>query len=465
MLRNVSRQVRPRLSRGVSQALAEPVAWNQPPATVTTLPNGVRVATRESFGEMASMGIFVNAGTRDETRETAGAAHLLEHLAFSGTAKRGKTQLEMEVESMGGLLSMTSGREQSSYKMSLPAGDLAQGVDILSDIVTNLPVGNLDSDKESILRNIEETEKPNKQVLDDRLHMCAFRDTALGFSAVGPFDGIDSLSSDHLVSFLSTNYTGSNMVFAAVGPMQHEAVVKLASAALGSVPPSVLVPGWQRPYFCGAELLYRNDEMGPTAYISAGWEGVPWKSPDAVTFMVMQAIIGSYKKGTGLVPGTISGNRVINAVANKMNVGCADEFEAFNLFYKDTGIFGFHIACDEVAVEHAVGELMFGANCLSFSVTDEEVERGKRELKNRLFGTSGSAFDHCDDLGTQVLAYGRFVPPAEMILRINAVDAEEVKRVAYKYLNDNEIAVTALGPLHGMPQYYVLRQMTNMTRY
>merc|ERR1711956_71258 len=85
-----------------------------------------------------------------------------------------------------------------------------------------------------------------------------------------------------------------------------------------------------------------------------------------------------------------------------MYVGCADHFEAFNINYKDTGMFGFHIACDEVAVEHAVGELMFGANLLSFSVTDEEVERGKRELKSRLFGASGSSFDHCDELGTQM---------------------------------------------------------------
>merc|ERR1719443_2489255 len=107
--------------------------------------------------------------------------------------------------------------------------------------------------------------------------------------------------------------------------------------------------------------------------------------------MVMKHVIGSYKKNQGIVPGNISGNRVINAVANKMNVGCADEFEAFNLNYKDTGMFGYYIVCDEVAVEHAVGELMFGVNLLSFAVTDEEVERAKRELKIKLFGGCGSS--------------------------------------------------------------------------
>ncbi|CAE8605125.1 unnamed protein product [Polarella glacialis] len=255
------------------------------------------------------------------------------------------------------------------------------------------------------------------------------------------------------------------MVVAASGPMKHEELVKLAEQAFGGVKAGPPVVGSTRPYFCGAELIYRNDEMGPLAYISVGWEAVPWKSPDAVTFMVMQSIIGSYKKGFGLVPGTISGNRVINAIANKMGVGCAEEYECFMNFYKDTGMFGFYVVCDEVAVEHAVGELMFGCNLLSYSITDEEVERAKRELKAKLVNGSGSTQAACGELGKQMLAYGRGIPPAEMMLRINAVDAEEVKRVAYKYLNDNEISVTALGPLHGMPQFYDMRRKTTMVRY
>lgn len=164
------------------------------------------------------------------------------------------------------------------------------------------------------------------------------------------------------------------------------------------------------------------------------------------------------------MPGTISGNRVVNAIANKMGVGCADEFQAFQTFYKDTGIFGWYAACDEVAVEHCVGELQFGLNLLSFSVTDEEVARGKRELKSSLFGDT-STIAACLEVGTHVLAYGRHVPAAEMMLRIDAVDAEEVKRVAWQYLNDAEIAVTALGPIHGFPQYMDLRRTTSMHRY
>lgn len=457
---------RPRWARGVSQTLADPTAWNQAACVVTTLPNGVRVATKQTYNDVSSVGVFLNAGVRDEAKEGAGAAHLIEQLATTGTAKRSRSKLEAEVESMGATLAVNCGREQSSYQMSVFPSDLKQGVDILADVVTNAPVANLAKEQQGILRRLDEREIPTRAVIDDRLHACAFRDGPLGFSAVGPYEGIDNLTEEHLKSYLANNYTAENMVIAASGPQKHEELVQLASAAFGGVKaglPKEL--SYTKPYFCGAELLYRNDEMGPTAHIAMGWESVPARSPDAVTFMVLQHVIGSYDKTKGLVPGNISGNRVINNIANKMGVGCADNFEAFNRFYKDTGIFGFYVACDEVAVEHAVGELQFGINLLSFSVTEEEVERAKRELKGQLFSSPTSSDASCAEIGQQVLSYGRSLPAAEMILRIEAVDGEEVKRVAWKYLNDAEISITGLGPLHGLPSYYELRRGTLMHRY
>jgi processing peptidase subunit beta len=432
---------------------------------VTTLRNGVRVATKESFSEVASVGVFIDAGVRSETAETAGATHLVEKLALSGTAKRSQDALQKEVEAMGGSLSVSAGREHSSYQLSCFSSDVKQGVDILSDLVTNVPVGNLGANKDAILRDLQESDQSTRSVIEDRLHLCAFRDVSLGLSSIGPFEGVEGLTSAHLQSYVNTNYTAENLVLAASGAVKHAELVSLAEASLSGVKAGTPQVGQEKPYFCGAELIYRNDEMGPTAYVSVGWESVPWKSGDAVAFMVMQYIIGSYKKNAGLVPGTISGNRTVNAVANKMNVGCADEFEAFNCFYKDTGMFGWYAACDEVAVEHCIGEMMFGMNLLSFSVTDEEVARGKRELKNVLFGGSGSSEAACAEVGQQVLAYGRGIAPAEMILRIDAIDAEEIKRVAWQYLSDAEVAVTALGPLHGMPTYVDLRRKTGMHRY
>jgi mitochondrial-processing peptidase subunit beta len=465
MLGSVRRQLRPNFVRSVSQVLAEPTAWNQAPAVVTKLANGVRVATKQAFSETTSIGVYLDAGTRDETKDTIGATYLLEQLSLKGTAKRPAAKLETEIESLGGSLEVGYSREHTNFTMNVFNKDLAQAVDILGDLVTAPGIAHLEKERQNILRKLEESDQPTRKVIEDRLHACAFRDCSLGFATVGPFEGIENLTQEHLKHYLAKNYVADKLVISASGSFKHEELVKLAEKHFGALKPSSSFTGSTKPYFCGAELIYRNDEMGPLAYISIGYEAVPWKSPDAVTFMVIQSIIGSYKRDVGLVPGNISGNRVINAVANKMGVGCAEEYESFIKFYRDTGVFGFYIVCDEVAVEHAIGELMFGVNVLSHAVTDEEVERGKRELKAKLVNGTGSTLASAADLGQQMLTYGRGIPPAEMLLRIDAVDAEEVKRVAYKYLNDTEISVTALGPLHGMPQLYDLRRATVMHRY
>jgi len=395
----------------------------------------------------------------------AGATHLIEQLAGNGTKARPKAKLTSEVESMGATLDVSAGREQSSYTMSLFNKDVKQGIDILADLVMAPGLSNLAKEKQAILRKLEDTPVSTREVIDDRLHQCAFRDYALGFPITGPFDSIENVTEAHLQAYLDTNYVAENMVIAASGAVKHEDIVAAAQAKFGAVKAGGPKEYGTKPYFCGADLLYRNDEMGATAYVAIGWEAVPWRSPDAITFMVMKHVIGSYNKAAGLVPGNISGNRVINAVANKMQVGCADEFETFMNFYKDTGMFGFYVAADEVAVEHAVGELMFGTNLLSFSVTDEEVERAKRELKASLFSAPTSSAASCATLGQEILSYGRGLPAAELMFRIDGVDAHEVKRVAWKYLNDAEIAITGLGPLHGLPSYYELRRMNTMHRY
>mmetsp|Transcript_37881 Transcript_37881/g.56594 ORF Transcript_37881/g.56594 Transcript_37881/m.56594 type:complete len:466 (-) Transcript_37881:115-1512(-) len=462
-VRQISKKA-PRFSRGVSQVLQDSTPWNQAPAVVTTLSNGVRVATKESFGEVASVGVYLNAGVRDESGDAKGAAKVLEKLATTGTSKRPRAKLESEVEGMGATLDVSVGREQTAYSMSVFKSDLKQGVDILSDIVLSPPTANWAKEKQTILRSLDESSYSHREVIEDRLHACAWRDCSLGGSTVA-FDGLESLTEAQLKAYATTNYTAENMVIAATGQVKHEEVVALAQSAFGGVKAGLPRAISEKPYFCGAELIYRNDEMGPLAYMAVAFESVPWRSGDAVAFMVMQHIIGSYKRNTGIVPGQISGNRTINAVANKMGVGCAEEFQSFNRFYRDTGMFGFYIVADEVAVEHAIGELMFGCNLMSFSITDEEVERAKRELKASLFSAPTSAEAACKDLGTQVLAYNRGLPASEMILRIDAIDSEEIKRVAWKYLNDAEVSTTALGPLHGMPQYYALRQQTVMHRY
>lgn len=441
------------------------------PTEVSTLSNGIRVATQKTFDETVTVGTWIDCGSRSESKQTNGVAHFLEHMAFKGTSNRSRTQLEKTIEDIGGHLNAYTAREQTVYYAKVMKKDLSMAVDILSDILLNSTYDKaaVEQERHVILREMEEVEKATEEVIFDRLHMTAFRDSSLGFTILGPVENINSISRNDLIDYVKINYVAEKMVVAAAGAVDHKALVDLAEKHLASVPKqaaqTISLPV-DKPYFCGSELIHRNDEMGPVAHIAVGFEGVSWKSPDAVAFMVMQGIIGSYKKGEGsIVPAKISGNRTTNAIANRMSVGCAESYSAFNTCYADTGLFGFYAQCDEVAVEHCVGELMFSIGGLAYSVTEEEVNRAKLMLKTQLFGSLDSTTAIAESLGRQMIVYGRLIPVPELIARIDAINAEEVRRVAWKYLHDAEIAVAALGPLHGLPNYIQMRRQTFWHRY
>jgi processing peptidase subunit beta len=368
---------------------------------------------------------------------------------------------------MGGHLNAYTSREQTVYYAKCFKEDLSRGVDILADMLSNgtMDTNSIEFERGVILREMEEVEKTVEEVIFDRLHLTAFHDSPLGYTILGPVENIQSITQKDLREYIRTNYTADRMVLAAAGPIDHEELVKYAEDRLSVFKSSGAPrPDEKRPQFTGAELLYHSDNEDGLAHFAVGWEGVPWTHPDSITFMVMQSITGSFKRGEGLVPPKLSGNRLVNSVASNLEPGEMESFAAFNTCYKDTGLFGFYAQCNEAAVDRCADELLYGVGSLAHSVTDEEVERGKRQLKTTLFGSLDSTTAIAEDIGRQLLVYGRRMPISELLLRLDLVDAAEVRRVAREYIQDKDIAITALGSIARMPSITELRKKTRSYR-
>lgn len=165
---------------------------NAPATEVTTLANGLRVASEGSHGETATIGVWIGAGSRYETAQNNGAAHFLEHMAFKGTAKRTQQQLELEIENMGGHLNAYTSREQTVYYAKVFKKDVPRAVDILSDILQNskLDEAAIERERDVILREMEEVNKQPEEVIFDRLHETAFMGNGLGRTILGPIENV-----------------------------------------------------------------------------------------------------------------------------------------------------------------------------------------------------------------------------------------------------------------------------------
>ncbi|KAG8780796.1 hypothetical protein FRC15_009266 [Serendipita sp. 397] len=166
----------PRNTHVLNRALATHASG--PYTEISTLANGLTVATESHpHAQTATVGVWIDAGSRAETDATNGTAHFLEHMAFKGTQKRTQQAIELEVENLGAHLNAYTSREQTVYYAKAFRQDVPQAVDIISDILQNskLDSSKIERERDVILREQVEVDKQHEEVVFDHLHAVAFQ--------------------------------------------------------------------------------------------------------------------------------------------------------------------------------------------------------------------------------------------------------------------------------------------------
>ncbi|KAK8481682.1 hypothetical protein V6N11_043567 [Hibiscus sabdariffa] len=439
---------------------------SSPETKITTLPNGLRVATESTLStRTATVGVWIDAGSRFETDETNGTAHFLEHMIFKGTEKRSARELEEEIENMGGHLNAYTSREQTTYYAKVMDKDVLKALDVLADILQNSKFDEhrISRERDVILREMEEVEGQTEEVIFDHLHSTAFQYTPLGRTILGPADNIRTIAKGDLEKYIQTHYTAPRMVIAASGAVKHEEVVeqvKKLFTKLSSDPTTASQLVVNEPAaFTGSEVRIINDDV-PLAQFAVAFEGASWTDPDSIALMVMQAMLGSWNKNVG------GGKHLGSDLAQKVAINeIAESMMAFNTNYKDTGLFGVYAVAKPDCLDDLAYAIMYEITKLAHRVSEADVIRACNQLKSSLMlhidGTSPVA----EDIGRQLLTYGRRIPYAELFARIDAVDPSTVKRVANRFIYDRDIAIAAMGPIQGLPDYNWFRRRTYWNRY
>lgn len=438
-----------------------------PPTEVTTLANGLRVATETvPFAQTATVGVWIDAGSRFETAKSNGTAHFLEHMAFKGTKTRTTKGLEEEVENLGAHLNAYTSREQTTYYAKVLKGDVPKAVDILSDILQNssLQEHAVERERSVILREMEEIEGQPEEVLFDHLHATAFQHSPLGRTILGPAENVRSITRGDLADYIAAHYTAPRMVITGAGAVEHQQLVKLADTMFAKLPTEGVstkdLLQSEPSIFTGSEVRIQDDDM-PACHFAVAFEGAGWTDPDSVTLMVMQTLLGSWDKSS--YAGINSGPRLAqNVAANKI----CNSYTAFNTNYADTGLFGVYAVSE---VPEKLDELAFfmmnELTGLCYNVDPDDLMRAKNQLKANLVLSMDNTSASCEDIGRQMLTYGRRIPKSEMFARIDAVTEDAVKAAADKYIYDKDMAIAAMGKTQFLPDYNWFRRRTYWLRY
>ncbi|WFC94089.1 mitochondrial processing peptidase [Malassezia brasiliensis] len=429
-------------------------------ADVSTLPNGLTVASETIPGaQTATVGVWIDSGSRSETARTNGTAHFLEHMAFKGTHKRSQQELEIEVENMGAHLNAYTSREQTVYYAKAFKKDVAQAVDIVSDILQNskLDSNAIERERDVILREQEEVDKLPEEVVFDQLHATAFQNQALGRTILGPKQNILSISRDDLTNYIQSKYTPDRMVLVGAGGVEHEELVKLAEQHFNNLPTSSNPVGLgQSPYtpseFIGSEVRDRDDTSS-TVNFAIAVQGASWKSPDYFPMLVLQSVFGNWDRSLGAAP--LTSSRLSHIISSN---NLANSFMHFSTSYSDTGLWGIYMVSENLGnLDDLAHFTLKEWQRASTGLGTAEVERAKAQLKaSLLLGLDGTTAI-AEDIGRQLVTTGKRFTPQEIEASIDAVTPAELQHVAKKYIWDQDFALAATGRVEGLLDYNRIR--------
>ena len=437
-----------------------------PLTRITTLPNGFRIATETTpHAKTATVGIWIDAGTRYETSSTNGAAHFLEHMAFKGTSRRGLHRLELDVENIGGHLNAFTSREQTCYYAMVLNQDVPKAVDVLSDILLNSTMSNaaVEQERGVILREMQEVGGVALEVMFDHLHATAFQYSPLGRTILGSAENVKTLTRADLADYIATHYTAPRMVLSASGGVDHDELVAIATSAFsglqkgGCSVADLLRDGPSK--FTGS-MVEIADPDTPKVHLAIAFQGVSWTDPDAVALMIMQTMLGGWN--SRLTAGIHMGSRVAQLMAAN---GLCDSYMAFNTNYHDTGLFGMYATGNPDTTEDMSWAMINNMTKMVYAVEESDVTRAKNQLKAQTLFSLDSTTGTAQDMGRQLLTYGRRLSNEELFARIDAVNADVVKRVAERIVYNSDMAICAMGNTVHVPDYQWFRRRTFWMRY
>src|SRR3989337_502233 len=201
-----------------------------PPIQKTVLTNGISVITEEMPGvESCSIGIWVNAGSRNETRTINGVSHFIEHLLFKGTKKRTALDISREIESVGGVLNAFTGREYTCFFAKILNKDLARASDLLSDIFINSRFDRAEMDRERlvVLQDIKMVEDTPDDLIHALFAERFWEGHPLGWSILGPSKNIKTLDRASVLKYFKDQYAAPNVLINSAGGLSHSKVTRL----------------------------------------------------------------------------------------------------------------------------------------------------------------------------------------------------------------------------------------------
>ena len=402
----------------------------------TTLPSGVRVLT-ETVPSVRSVavGAWVDAGSRDERPPENGITHFIEHMVFKGTARRRGYLINQRMESVGGYLNAFTSKEHTCFYARGLEEHLGRALDTVLDLVTSptLPPREIEKEKDVVVEEIKMYEDAPEDYIFDLYDETMYPDHPLGRPVIGTPETVRSFTQTDLAGYIGRHYVPNRLVVSVAGRAHHRDVVRHVEALLAGFDRAA-APLDREP--AGAYARRDVEQRIPTqqAHLVVGTRGPGALDARRPAVSVLNTILG----------GGMS-SRLNQNIREKYG-WCYSVYSFVNL-QAESGDVGVYIGTDAARVDRSRQLIQRELDKLATAVVSPRMlNRAKQQLKGSVVMGLESTSNRMQRLGRVELMYGERVPIDAAIEEIDAVTAEDVRRVAETLFAPDRMSSVVLLP-------------------
>ena len=408
---------------------------------LTTLESGVRIVTEAMPSvRSVSLGFWIGTGSRYEAESEAGLSHLLEHLLFKGTAKYESLQIDQIFDGMGAELNAGTGKETTSVYARVIDEHLVDAFDVMADMVFRPALTDIDSEREVILEEIAMYDDDPQEKVFDMLGEAVFGADPLGRAIIGRASVISGTPPAEIARFHHARYRPENVVIAAAGAVDHDALVALAADRTERAAPpngdARDVPTPAHHEAVAAMRPGRRFERKDTEqyHVCLGGTGLSRHNDRRFALRVLDTIFG----GT-------SSSRLFQEVRERR--GLAYSVYSFTSAYSDTGQVGLYVGTRADNLVQALS--VVGTELARFRAepaTADELARAKEHLKGRVVLAMESTGARMNRLGSEILAESPLMALDEVVECIDAVTLPDLVALTDELWDPERLSAAGIGP-------------------
>ena len=398
------------------------------------LESGIRVVT-ECMPDAHSVttGFWVDAGSRDETSELAGASHFLEHLLFKGTDTRSARDIAEAIEAVGGDMNAFTTKEYTAFYTRLIDEDLELGLDILSDIMwaPAFRPDEVEAERQVILEEILMHEDEPSDLVHDLFTEALYPGHPLGREVLGDESTITAMSRDQIRGYFTEYYRPDSIVVAAAGNLDHDDIVagleRRYTGRTGNRPERRMPP------LAPPRRVVVTTRATEQAHIVVGGRALARNDDDRFALAALNQVLG----------GGMS-SRLFQEIREKR--GLVYSVYSYRAAYLETGSLAVYAGTSPSQV-HEVLELIHREldRMATGDVSARELDMAKGHLKGSLALSLEDSASRMTRIGRGVLLHNEVLSFDELVRRTEAVTLDDVARVAERVLTDERV-LAVVGP-------------------